>query len=135
MYRLATCFWVSGCMLSTGFVGCAVKIKKFSGVNIALPSGVKHARLFQCESVGLFSEICPFNSYSLLSIYAIDAKCSFFLLKNAKKTVDFLHFFISLPCHIVVIGFVGRHTGKRLALFRNIGEIATLIKLQLALTE
>ena len=25
MYRLATCFWVSGCMLSTGFVGCALK--------------------------------------------------------------------------------------------------------------
>ena len=25
MYRLATCFWVSSCMLSTGFVGCAVE--------------------------------------------------------------------------------------------------------------
>lgn len=48
---------------------------------------------------------------------------------------DFPHFFISLSSHIAVIGFVGRHTGKRLALFRNIGEIATLIKLQLALTE
>ena len=55
------------------------------------------------------------------------------LLKKAKKMADFPYFFISLSCHIVVIGFVGRHTGKRLALFRSIGEIATLIKLQLAL--
>lgn len=55
-----------------------------------------------------------------------------FLLKNARETADFPLFLISLLRHIVVIGFVGRHTGKRLALFRNIGEIATLIKLQLA---
>lgn len=48
---------------------------------------------------------------------------------------NYPQFFISLPCHIAAIGFVGGHTGKRLALFRNIGEIATLIKLQLALTE
>ena len=33
MYRLATCFWVSSCMLSTGFVGCAIAkyMSKFSG--------------------------------------------------------------------------------------------------------
>ena len=26
MYRLATCFWVSDCTHSTGFVGCAPKV-------------------------------------------------------------------------------------------------------------
>ena len=74
------------------------------------------------------SELEFLSSY----FFDIDTLCSFFY-KNARIMADISAFFISLSCHIVVIGFVGRHTGKRLALFRNIGEIATLIKLQLAL--
>ena len=35
MYRLATCFWVSDCTHSTGFVGCATNsLKRLSELNI-----------------------------------------------------------------------------------------------------
>ena len=35
MYRLATCFWVSDCTHSTGFVGCALNERTFTGRIVA----------------------------------------------------------------------------------------------------
>ena len=38
MYRLATCFWVSDCTHSTGFVGCAKNSHKYDEMPKNFPS-------------------------------------------------------------------------------------------------
>ena len=54
MYRLATCFWVSDCTHSTGFVGCAImKIHLF--IDSSFPVGMASAKRQVCYAKGLIA--------------------------------------------------------------------------------
>ena len=59
MYRLATCFWVSDCTHSTGFVGCAVFSLTGSIMSLAMPIGLILS--------GFFADRIDVNHWFLLS--------------------------------------------------------------------
>ena len=78
---------------------------------------------WRCKSVGLFLGNCPFNSYSLLSIYAIDAKCPFFVKKFKENggLSAFFYIFVKPYCRYRLcwqtywkaFGFIPQHWWNR----------------------
>ena len=47
MYHLATCFWVSDCTHSTGFVGCAVYLQNLIGMDTRMKDSIDLGRMMR----------------------------------------------------------------------------------------